>query len=157
MDISTAPDAIWVQTQVFPHWSVTVPRSLTVIDPDSAEDEGYWHARDEHRSVSMTSYLLVDAATLEPVPATQIFDKLAAQVLPDGRSVTDQPDGLLARAVIADDIGSSVASQALQGVVAADGVALITTITSDDEAWCRRVWNSIRHLPDEPLAGAPSA
>ena len=115
MNISTVPDAVWVQTQVFPHWSVTVPRSLTVLDPDSAEDEGYWHARDEHRSVSMTSYLLVDAATMEPVPADQIFDRLAERLLPDGRAVADQPDGMLSRAVIADDIGSSVASQALQG------------------------------------------
>jgi hypothetical protein len=148
MDITTSPDAVWVHTQVFPSWSVTVPRSLTVTDPECAEDEGYWHARDAHRSVSLTSLLVVDASNAEPIPASMIIGNVAARVLPRGRRIQDVPAGLPSRAVYAKVAGSQVAAHALQGLVAAEGVALVATITSDDEAWCRKVWMSIRHTPE---------
>lgn len=145
MDIPTTPDAIWVHTQVFPSWSITVPRSLVVIEPQSEVDDQYWHARDEHRSVSMTSLRVFDASDAAPIDASLIIGRVAGQLLPRGRSIKDQPEGLPARAVYAKRAGSGVAAHALQGIVAADGVVLITTITSDDEAWCRRVWTSIKH------------
>lgn len=147
MTTTTAPDTAWIHTQVFPSWSVTLPRSLQVLDPELAEDEGYWHARDDHRSVSMTSVLIVDSATAQPIDGAAIIGRLATALLPRGRRIKDTPAGLVSRAVYATGIGSELADHALQGVVAADGVALITTITSDDEAWCRRVWASIRHHP----------
>lgn len=152
MDIPTTPDAIWVQTQVFPSWSVIVPRSLTPTDAETAAEAGYWHARDEHRSVSFTSLIVVDASSSHSIPAATIVGQVAQRVLPRGRKVTDQPQDLPSRAVFAKRAGSGVASHALQGIVAADGVVLIATITSDDEAWCRRVWSSIRHTPEVAAA-----
>lgn len=152
MDIPTTPDAIWVQTQVFPSWSVIVPRSLTPTDPETAAEDGYWHARDEHRSVSLTSLLIIDGSNGDAIPAATIVGQVAPRVLPRGRRVAEQPAGLPCRAVFAKRAGSGVASHALQGIVAGDGVALIATITSDDEAWCRRVWSSIRHTPDVAAA-----
>jgi hypothetical protein len=152
MDIPTTPDAIWVHTQVFPSWSVTVPRSLAVIDPTTAVERGYWHARDEQRSVSLTSLILVDVEQGDPVPASEIIDIAAGQILPRGRKVTDGPQGLLSRAVHAKGGGVGPASRRLQGLIAADGIALLVTISSDDEAWCRRVWMSVRHTPEVAAA-----
>jgi hypothetical protein len=169
MNITTTPDTIWVHTQVFPSWTVDIPRSLIPIDPRTAADESYWHARDEHRSVSISSMTLFDTAAGIPVPGSLIVKTVAAQVLPRGRRIKETPAGLPSRAVYAKGLGSRVAEHALQGIVAAEGVVLIATITSDDEAWCRRVWSSIRHTPElaaameaqglrtEPVVGAGSA
>lgn len=141
MDITLAPDQVWIHTEVFPHWAVSIPRELRVIEPD---DDQYWHARDEHRSVSLTSMEVTEAGAR--VSARRLLDQVGSLLLPKGRRITEAPPGLAARAVYARVPAPGVASRALQGVVVADGFILIATITADDEAWCRAVWRTIRHL-----------
>ena len=133
--IATEPAVL---RHVFRTWWIRIPRSFeeTVIYDDS-----YWHAYDEHRSVSLTSLMLDDGSG--PVPAAEIF-RHATQIL-RGLPVDEAPPGVRARAVTARAPRSSRARRLLSGVAAVDGNLLLATVTSDDQEWARRVWVSIRH------------
>jgi hypothetical protein len=139
------PDPIGIHAHAYPQWSITLPTDLwTAV----CSIETGWHARDDHRSVSLSSIGLTERG--RPIPADRIAAQIGTGFLPRGQTVPDQPDGLAARAVFAPVVPPTVASRALMGVVMADGWLLVTTITADDEAWCRRVWRSIKHHPDGP-------
>ena len=126
-----------IARRVFPRWSIEIPDSLaeTFVTPES-----YWHAWDDHRSVSMTSILVADANG--PIDAKRIARELPPG---EGKSVDERPPGLDGWAVIADAIQPAKASRMLSGILTSVGCALIVTITTDDLDWARRVWLSIRH------------
>ena len=46
--------------QVFPGWSIAVPAAFREAFVDEEDAEAYWHGYDDHRSISLTSYLIVD-------------------------------------------------------------------------------------------------
>lgn len=132
-----APSSI--SRQVFPAWSVQIPESFAET---FVEDGAYWHAWDDHRSVSLTSIQLADARG--PVSAGMIarqFPKL------DGSPVDDLPPGVAGRAVTTSAPLPARASQMLTGLLAAPGRVLIVTITTNDLDWARRTWLSIRTHP----------
>lgn len=128
--------------RVFTAWWIRVPRSFSET---FVHEDGYWHSYDEHRSISLTSFVLDDGEG--PVPAEEIF-RVATQAL-RGTPVNELPPGLLGRAVTARAPRSSRASKLLSGVAAADGNLLLATVTSDDLEWARKVWVSIRHRPPD--------
>ena len=59
--------------QVFPSWWVAIPP--TFDETYVHEGQGYWHAWDEHRSISRSIYVI--NAHTGPVPAADILDRLA--------------------------------------------------------------------------------
>lgn len=63
-----APTETTVQRRVFEAWSIQVPAAFaeTFVDAD-----GYWHAYDEHRSVSLTSLAISEEG--DPVRASRIM------------------------------------------------------------------------------------
>ena len=122
--------------RVFAAWSIEVPASLAET---FVETDAYWHAHDEHRSVSLTSLRLTAKGRL--VSAARI----ARQIPPlDGLQVDELPPDLTGRATTSAALQPARASQVLSGALAADGRMLIVTITSDDLEWARGVWLSIR-------------
>ncbi len=58
-------------------------------------------------------------------------------------AVDELPPGISGRAAVIA-VEHQRASQALSGLLAAPGRTLIATITSDDLAWARQMWLSIR-------------
>ena len=130
------------ERRVFPAWSITIPASF---DETFVLEDGYWHAFDQERSISLTSMLLTDANG-SPVPAELIAERFEAL---QGAPVGETPAGLLGWAVEADAIPPAKASRMLQGMLAVDGRVLIVTITADDRDWARGTWLSIRHHPGE--------
>jgi len=140
--------------RVFSAWSIDIPATM---EEAFVGEDSCWHAWDRDRSVSLTSVVMTDQDT--PVPAVAIarhFPEL------DGDPVTELPPGLIGRAAIVDADQPAKASKALTGLLAVYGRALVVTITSDDLAWARQTWRSIRtHIapieapPDAPRAALP--
>ena len=128
--------------RVFGSWSVAVPPAFE--EAFIEDGGGYWQAWDEHRSVSLSSFVVNDDGG--PVPA----DELAEQVSPlEGEPIDVVPPGLTGRASEADTESPAIASRALSGVLCAHGRVLLVTITADDRAWVRETWLSIRrHQPE---------
>ena len=133
--------------RVFAAWSVAIPASFTEAFLD---EDGYWHAWDAHRSVSLSSIALTKEG--QPVTAEMIARELPT---PDGPPVDRLPPGLLGWAVEAEAQQPAKASRTLSGMLVADGRLLVVTITSDDLEWTRRTWLSIRcHPIDQPTGSA---
>lgn len=132
-----APTEPTVERRVFEAWSIQVPAAFaeTFVDAD-----GYWHGYDEHRSVSLSSFVISEAR--DPVRADRILRQAAPPL--DGPPVDQVPPGLLGRAATCAAPQPARASQLLSGLLATDGRLLLVTITSDDLEWARRVWLSIR-------------
>lgn len=130
----------WTEIRhVFPSWSIEVPPSFQEA---FIEEDAYWHAWDETRSVSMSSMLICDEGG-RPVDAREIEAKMRSQL--PGDPVAVAPKDLLAWATSSTAIKPARASRMLQGMIAAHGKVLIVTITSDDLSWAETVWLSIRH------------
>ena len=127
--------------RVFPSWSVEIPPSF---EETFVEQDMYWHAWDEARSVSLTSMTIADERG-RPVSADAIEERM--RPLLSGDPVAEVPLGLIAWATTDAAPASAKASQVLQGVVATRGRVLLVTVTSDDLVWARGVWLSIRHYP----------
>lgn len=148
MGVVESPNERTVRRRVFEAWSIEVP---TTFAETFIKQDGYWHANDEFRSVSLTSMVINDAG--QPVPAARI----AGQILPTmrGQPQAEVPAGQLGRAVTVDLPQPARASRALSGVLVADGRLLLATITSDDLAWATRTWLSIRRLnvQEAPVRG----
>ena len=127
--------------RVFAAWSIEIPSSFA---DTFVREDGYWHAYDAHRSVSLTSLTLTDKGrTVSP-------DLIARQIpMLDGEAVDTLPSGLLGQAVTADAPHAARASRMLSGMLAAEGRLLIVTITSDDLNWALRIWLSIRTYPPQ--------
>lgn len=130
--------------RVYECWSIEIP--LTFTETFVAED-GYWHAYDKHRSVSLTSVAVADQDG-RPVSAEEI----ARQLPPvEGDRFDELPAGLPGWAYTMPAVQPARASRSLSGVVTTDGRLLLATITADDEDWARRTWLSIRcHGPERP-------
>jgi hypothetical protein len=135
--------------QVFPAWSIHIPPAF---DETFLTEPDYWHAWDEDRSVSLSSFVVADDAG--PVPAQRLLEQMPP---PHGSTLIDAlPGGLLGWAAEVDADPMARASRALSGVLAADGRLLAVTVTSDDPEWIRTTWLSIRyHGP--PLGGSGSS
>jgi hypothetical protein len=122
--------------RVFPHWSITIPAPFeeTFVDED-----GYWHAWYDRRSVSLTSLVIRDDRN-RPVPSRRILERFPAG--PGSR--VEMPPGLDGWAVNAPREQPAQALQAVSGLVAVDGGVLIATVTAEELAWATGVWRSIR-------------
>jgi hypothetical protein len=143
MRISRRQAGQMVLRRVFPGWSICIPRSFQEV---FEKELGYWHAWDARRSVSMTSYLMLDADG--PVER----EALAAVLAPDQPGAREElPPGLVGWVQDGPAIQPARARRALSGILATHGRALVVTITHDDLAWARRVLQSIRCHP-VPLA-----
>lgn len=124
---------------MFPHWAVTVPAALAET---FVTDDSYWHAWDEHRSVSLTSVVFTDKRG-RLAPGRKLLRRLPK--LP-GEPVA-MPPGFSGHATFGPATQPARASSALSGLIVVDGYVLIVTVTSDDRAWATRVWESIRWVP----------
>ena len=131
-----APTEPTVVRRVFEAWSIQVPAAFaeTFVHAD-----GYWHGYDEHRSVSLTSFVISEER--DPVKASRILRQAPPL---DGSPVEGVPPGLLGQAATCAALQPARASQLLSGLLATDGRLLLVTITSDDLEWARRIWLSIR-------------
>ena len=128
-----------VVRRVFPGWSICIPRSF---EEDFQEEDAYWHAWDARRSVSLTSFLLVD----ENGPVEQ--EALAAVLAPQGRGKPESlPPGLAGWAVDGPTVQPARARRAISALLATDGRVLLATITHEDLAWARTILASIRSHP----------
>jgi hypothetical protein len=132
------------QRRAFHAWSVALPGSFseTFIEADN-----YWHAWDEHRSVSMTSVVVKEKR--RAVTARELIDTMSVVVTGDGDPVEGVPEGLIGCASFGPTPQPARASSALTGLLATDGRALLVTITSDNFDWARSTWLSIRSHPAE--------
>ena len=128
-----------VVRQVFPHWSITIPAALAET---FVEEDGYWHAWDARRSVSLTSLLITDRRG-RPVTSRRILKRFRAE---PGDRVTMPPD-LDGWAVVSTQEEPARASRAISGLIAMHGRVLIATMTAEDLAWAAGVWQSIRGDP----------
>ena len=128
-----------VVRQVFPHWSITIPAAFaeTIVDKD-----GYWHAWDAQRSVSLTSLLITDRRG-RPVTSRRILKRFPAE-LGDRVAMPADLDGW---AVVTTQQQPARASRAISGLIAMRGCVLIATMTAEDLAWATGVWHSIRGDP----------
>jgi hypothetical protein len=131
-----APTEPTVERRVFEAWSIQLPAAFTETFVDA---DGYWHAYDEHRSVSLTSFVISEER--DPVRANRILRQAPPL---DGSPIDQVPSGLLGRAATCAAPQPARASQILSGLLATDGRLLLVTVTSDDLEWARRVWLSIR-------------
>ena len=122
--------------RVFEAWSIDVPASFaeTFVAADS-----YWHAYDEHRSVSLTSLVVTDHG--RPVSAERIARQIPSL---DGSPLDVLPIGLIGCAASVATAHPARASRALSGLLATEGRLLLVTITGDNPEWARRIWLSIR-------------
>jgi hypothetical protein len=122
--------------QVFPHWWITIPTSFSET---FVADDGYWHAWDVRRSVSLSSIVITDGGggTLRKA---QILAQIPA---PRGKPVA-MPPGLDGWAVIIRPPKPMRASRAISGMIAVDERLLLATVTADDLAWAAKVWQSVR-------------
>jgi hypothetical protein len=125
--------------RAFEAWSVEIPATFaeTYVHEDS-----YWHAWDDHRSVSLTSVVFTDKHG--PVSAERILRELPPM---DGDPFMELPPGHAGQAVTGRTVEPARASRFLSGMLAADGRVLLATVTSDDLEWARQVWLSIRGHP----------
>jgi hypothetical protein len=127
---------VWSVRRVFETWSIELPVSMD----ETFVPDGYWHAFEARRSVSLTSQVITERG--EPVPAAAIASQLPSMV--EGAPVDWLPAGVLGEAAISDAVGPAIASRILQAVLIAEGRILLVTITADDDEWLHRVWRSIR-------------
>lgn len=125
--------------RAFAAWSIDLPVAFAETYVD---EESYWHAWDDSRSVSLSSVVLTDKH--RPVPAAAIVREFPPL---GGTPFEEMPEGLAGRAMTGAAIEPAKASRVLSGMLATDGRVLIVTITSDDLDWARRVWLSIRGHP----------
>lgn len=141
--VTQAPSELTHVRRVFAAWSLEVPVSFAET---FIEDNGYWHAYDEHRSISLTSLTLEDERG--PVDANEIARQLrtTGEFQSDG-PIDELPQGLLGWSSVAPAPSSSRASRMLQGVVVTNGRVLLATITSDELDWTLGIWRSIRWHP----------
>jgi hypothetical protein len=137
-----APVERLVVRHVFETWSVEIPASF---DETFVDEDAYWHAYDDERSISLTSLLI--RAEHGPVRAESM---MAVFPVGEGEPIPELPPAVLGWAVKCDAIQPARARRCISGVVAVDGRILLTTITSDDTEWARRTWLSIRHHPAVP-------
>ena len=128
-----------VRRRAFEAWTVDLPAAFA--ETFVAEDH-YWHAYDEHRSVSLSSIVITEQG--DPVSADRILERVEPL---EGSPVDQTPPGLHGRATTRAAPRFAKASRILSGVLATDGRVLLVTITSDDPDWAMRVWLSIRSLP----------
>src|SRR4051812_8228989 len=98
-----------VLRQVFPAWSITIP---SAFEENFVHDQGYWHAWDDRRSVSLTSLLIVDRRN-RPIPAHRILEEFPSG---PGRRLA-MPGGLDGWAVHAALDQPARASQAISGLI----------------------------------------
>jgi hypothetical protein len=133
-----APAEPTVIRQVFSHWSITIPAAF---EETFVHEDGYWHAWDDRRSVSLTSVAITDHGN-RPVPSHRILERFPAE---PGSSVA-MPTGLMGWAVAVAQVLPARASRAISGFIAVDGGVLIATVTADDLAWAMVAWQSIRHI-----------
>lgn len=133
--------------RVFLHWSIRVP---TTFEETFVAEDGYWHAWDEHRSVSLTSMAITDRRG-RPAPAAVLLRDHPS--LP-GTPVDVMPPGLTGIAAFGPIPQPARASSALSGLIPVEGRLLLVTITTDDVAWALETWQSIRH---HPVPGSPPA
>jgi len=146
MSLLAAPFEPTTRCQVFAHWSIQLPTSLrSPLVPDPQ----YWHARDEHRSVSLTSMVITEHG--RPVSQKRIARQI--QMSFEGTPVA-LPPGLEGWGREVDAEPSAIASRAVTGIIAAKGRVLIVTVTSDDVVWATSVWLSIRHNAVPVSSGA---
>jgi hypothetical protein len=136
-----------IERRVFSAWTIAIPSSFSET---FFADDGYWHAWDEHRSVSLSSLVLTEESC--PAPAESIVQQFPRL---DGSPLDMLPAGLLGRAAEAQAVQPARASRSLSGLLAADGRVLIVTIVSDDVEWARTTWQSIRYL-DAPACDSYS-
>ena len=122
--------------QVFRHWSITIPAAF---EETFVHEDGYWHAWDDRRSVSLTSLAITDHGK-RPVSSRRILERFPAG--PGSRVA--MPIGLNGWAVNVTQEQPARASRAISGLVAVDGGVLIATVTAEDLAWATGVWRSIR-------------
>lgn len=127
-----------IERRVFSAWSIAIPASFCET---FFADDGYWHAWDEHHSVSLSSLVLADESG--PIPAALIMRQFPTL---DGRPLNNLAPGLLGRAAEGTAEQPARASQALSALLAADGRALVVTIVSDDREWARTTFQSIRYI-----------
>ena len=141
--VTQAPSELTHTRRVFAAWSLEVPVNFAET---FIKDNGYWHAYDEHRSISLTSLTLEDERG--PVSADEICRQLRTTGELQGDGPSDElPQGLLGWSSVAPAPSSSRASRLLQGVVVTNGRVLLATITSDDLDWAVGIWRSIRWRP----------
>jgi hypothetical protein len=136
MSTVAAPPEATIRRQVFRHWSITIPASF---EETFVHEDGYWHAWDDGRSVSLTSMAITDRRK-RPVPARLILEQFPAE--PGNRVAL--PTDLNGWAVDRAADRPARASRAISGLIAVDGGVLIATVTADDVAWSTGVWLSIR-------------
>ena len=128
-----------VVRQVFPHWSITIPAAFA---ENFVEEDGYWHAWDARRTVSLTSLLITDRRG-RPVTSRRILKRFPTE---PGDRVAMPPD-LDGWAVGSAQQEPARASRAISGLIAMHGRVLIATVTAEDLAWAAGVWQSIRADP----------
>jgi hypothetical protein len=139
MDAAIDRAELTTTRRAFAAWSLEIPSSFA---DTFVRGDGYWHAYDAHRSVSLTSSTVTDKGrTVSPDLIARQFPVL------DGEAVDVLPSGLLGQAVTTDAPQPARASRMLSGMLAAEGRLLIVTITSDDLNWALRIWLSIRPYP----------
>lgn len=126
-----------VVRQAFPQWLITIPAGF---EESFVQKDGYWHAWDAQRSVSLTSLLIADRRG-RPVPAHRILKRFPA--VPGERAAL--PPGLDGWAVVVAQ--PARAARAISGIVAVHGRALIATVTAEDLTWALGVWQSIACAP----------
>lgn len=126
----------FVERRVFEAWSIEVPGAFAESFVDA---DGYWHGHDEHRSMSLSSFVISEGR--DAVKAGRILRQAPAL---EGSPVDEVPPGLVGRAATCAAPQPARASKVLSGLLATDGRLLLVTITSDDLEWARRVWLSIR-------------
>lgn len=128
-----------VARRVFPGWSICIPRSFQEV---FQEEDAYWHAWDVRRSVSLTSFLMLD----ETGPVEQ--GALAAVLEPSETAAREElPAGLAGWATDGPAVQPARARRALSGMLATDGRVLLVTITHNNLDWARKILQSIRCHP----------
>ena len=135
-----AADEPMVARQVFRRWAIAIPDHF---DETFLAEDGYWHAWDEHRSVSLTSLAISDRHRRR-VSAKRILKRIVNLIPIDAEGHLAMPAGLEGWAVTITPVRPARASRAISGIIAVDGSVLVVTITSDDLSWATIVWLSIR-------------
>ncbi len=125
--------------QVFRRWAITIPAAF---DETFLAEDGYWHAWDERRSVSLTSMAISDRRGRR-VSRAEILEGIVNLIPFDGHDPVPMPPGFEGWAVTITPGQPARASRAITGIIAVDGTAPIATITSDDLAWATIIWLSI--------------